>query len=120
MKVDVDVAAIRRATRALHSNPFFNSLVVAAEFARQDSTTLQALIKRFNGPTAPLEAVALEYFGLSREKAYADAGLNRLPVPTFRCRDSQKAPLLVHVEDLAALIDARRTEQRDEWTRSQV
>jgi hypothetical protein len=33
--------------------------------------------------------------------------LNRLPVPTFRLRDSQGAPLMVSVADLAALVEER-------------
>ena len=125
-KVDLDVAAVRHLARSLNANPFFKSLVVAAEFARAElfsttgTTTLHALIRRFNGPTAPLEDVAREFFGLGRDKAYEYAALNRLPVPTFRCTDSHKSPLLVHVEDLAALLDARRSRKRAEWSKSQL
>jgi hypothetical protein len=113
-KDDVDIAAVRHLARALNANPFYKTLVVAAEFMRAEifggpgTTTLYALIKRFNGPTAPLEDVAREFFGLSREKAYEYASCNKLPVPAFRCTESNKSPLLVHVEDLATLVDARR------------
>lgn len=125
-KVDTEIAAVRHLARSLNSNPFFRSLIVAAELHRAHAfdtaptSTLGALIRRYGGPTAPLEVVAREFFGLGRDKAYAYAALNRLPVPTFRCTDSQKSPLLVHVEDLAALLDARRTRQRSEWGKSQV
>jgi hypothetical protein len=125
-KADVDIAAVRHLARSLNANPFYRSLIVAAELYRADAfgtsatTTLGALIKRYNGPTVPLELAASEFFGLGKEKAYAYAALNKLPVPTFRCTDSQKSPLLVHVEDLATLLDARRAEQRREWKRSQV
>jgi hypothetical protein len=125
-KVDHDVATVRQLARALNANPFFKSLVVAAEFARgqvfgaDGTTTLYALIQRFNGPTVPLELIAHEFFGLGRDKAYEYAAQNRLPVPTFRCTDSHKSPLLVHVEDLAALLAARRAAARSEWSKSQL
>src|SRR5262245_38919396 len=121
VKVDAEV---RHLTRALNANPFFRSLVAAADLARSDlsasATTLHALIKRFNGPTVPLDVAAQEFFGLSRDKAYQYAALNKLPVPAFRCTDSSKSPLLIHLEDLAALIDARRAKARSEWSKSQV
>src|SRR5436309_3231394 len=125
-KDDVDLWAVRQLARSLNASTFFKSLVVAAEFVRAQlfsnsgSTTVYALIKRFNGPTVPLEVVASEFFGLGKEKAYQYAALNRLPVPTFRCTESNKAPLLVHVEDLAALLDSRRASQRSQWTHSQI
>lgn len=125
-KIHSEIAAVRHLARSLNTNPFFKSLVVAAEFARahvfssSGTTTLPALIKRFNGPTVPLEVAAREFFGLGKEKAYEYAALNKLPVPTFRCTDSHKSPLLVHVEDLAALLDARHVRERSAWSKSQV
>ena len=125
-KVDVDVAAVRHLARSLNANPFFRSLIVAAELHRAHAfdtpptSTLGALIRRYNGPTAPLEVVAQEFFGLGRAKAYEQAALNKLPVPTFRCTESRKSPLLVHLEDLAVLLDARRDDARHEWKQSQI
>ena len=124
--MDADSAAARRLARSISANTFLKSLTLAAEITRSQvlsnpgTPTLQALICRFNGPTAPLEEVAREFFGLGKEKAYEYATLNRLPVPTFRCSDSHKSPLLVHVEDLAILLDARRASARIEWSKSQL
>ena len=46
--------------------------------------------------------------------------MNELPVPTFRASASQKAPRLVHIEDLAHWLDEQRAKARKEWERSQV
>ncbi|MGJ0625537.1 pyocin activator PrtN family protein [Xenorhabdus bovienii] len=35
-------------------------------------------------------------------------------LPTFRCNDSQKSPRMVHVNDLADLIDKKRKESKEE------
>lgn len=80
--------------------------------------TAFALLARYESPAVKLDDICEEFFGLDKEKAYAKANLNELPVPTFRARDSQKAPRMVHVDDLARLLDQRRVEARQEWERS--
>ena len=80
--------------------------------------TAFALLARFESPTVRLEEICEEYFGMARDKAYQKASLNELPVPTFRASDSQKAPRLVHVDDLAHYLDSQRTKAREEWERS--
>lgn len=82
--------------------------------------TLEALLRRFNAPHVPLEHICKEYFGLDERKAKEHASLNRLPVPTFRLRESAKAPLHVSVADLAALVDARHAAAVPDWQKSQV
>jgi hypothetical protein len=72
------------------------------------------------GPAVPLEAVCKVYFGLSYEEARRAAGTNDLPVPTFRLRDSAKAPLLMHTAELAAWIDKTAADSEAEWAKSQV
>lgn len=80
--------------------------------------TAFALLARFETPTVKLDDICEEFFGLGRDKAYQRAALNELPVPTFRAIDSQKAPRLVHLEDLARFLDAQRAAARKEWQAS--
>ncbi len=82
--------------------------------------TAYALLARFETPTVPLERICEEFFGMKKEKAYERAALNELPVPTFRAAESQKAPRLVHIEDLARWLDQQRAKARKEWDKSQV
>lgn len=77
--------------------------------------TAFALLARFESPTVPLEDICEEFFGLRRDKAYQHASMQSLPVPTFRASDSQKAPRLVHVDDLARYLDDQRAKARKEW-----
>lgn len=71
-----------------------------------------------NEPATPLAEICERYFGLCYPEARRAAALNQLPVPTFRLRDSQKAPLLVKAEDLQTYIDTKRNEAAVEWERS--
>lgn len=82
--------------------------------------TAFALLARFESPTVKLEDICGEYFGMTKDVAYHRAGLNDLPVPTFRAADSQKAPRLVHVDDLAKWLDEQRAAARVEWERSKA
>lgn len=63
-----------------------------------------------------LEDISNEFFGLSATTAknYAKAG--RLPVPAYRTCNSNKAPWLVNVSDLAQYMD----KQRDIAKRDQI
>lgn len=82
--------------------------------------TAFALLARFESPTVPLEDICEEFFGMKKEKANEKASLNELPVPTFRASDSQKAPRLVHVDDLAKMLDEQRATAKAEWERSKA
>ncbi len=82
--------------------------------------TAFALFARFESPTVKLEDICEEFFGMGREKAYQYANVNALPVPTFRAAESQKAPRLVHIDDLAQFLDAQREAARKEWDRSKA
>lgn len=74
-----------------------------------------ALLAMYGKPTIPLSEVAQEYFGLTPKTAAEKARNCTFPVPTFRLRDSQKAPLFVKIEDLAAYIDEQYTKAANEW-----
>lgn len=83
-------------------------------------TNTEITLVALYGPLVPLEAVSERYFGLSYAEARRAAGINELPVPTFRMRDSAKAPLVMHASELAAFIDKKAAESTTEWTKSQV
>lgn len=82
--------------------------------------TAFALLARFESPTVKLEDICKEFFGMDKEKAYERANVNELPVPTFRASESQKAPRLVHVDDLAKHLDEQRGRAREEWERAKA
>lgn len=84
------------------------------------TNTEQALIDTLGSVTVPLVDVCEDYFGLAPRAAMAAAALNKLPVPTFRLRESQKSPLMVHVRDLAEHIENMRDRATEHWERSQV
>lgn len=46
------------------------------------------------------------YLDMSRKTANALASTNKLPFPTFRIIESQKAPYMVHIEEFAKWVDA--------------
>lgn len=67
------------------------------------------------GPVARLDAVCSKYLNLSYDEARRRAAIGALPFPTFRLGQSAKAPLMVHVKDLAAHIDAAEEKARKDW-----
>lgn len=77
------------------------------------------LMAQFESPTVALKDIALQYLGMTPGEAQREANMNRLPIPTFRLRDSQKAPLLIHVDDLAKHIDKIRATATAAWQNSQ-
>ncbi len=79
--------------------------------------TMFLLMAEFETSTIPLATIAERYLGM--KPAYADkrAGAGDLPIPTFRIGDTQKAPRMVHVKDLADFIDKRRREAKIEFAR---
>lgn len=70
--------------------------------------TAFALLARFGSPIVALEEVCVEYFGMDKDRAYHRAKLNKLPVPTFRAIDRQKAPRFVHLDDLAGWLESNK------------
>lgn len=77
------------------------------------------LLAIYKGP-APLRDICERWLSMSPEVANKQAALNRLPFPTFRLSESQKAPLLVDIRDLAAHIDRSRECAKRSWEHSQV
>jgi hypothetical protein len=68
-----------------------------------------------SGTMIPLESLAFKVLGLSVNTAKRKAKACNLPFPTVKLHDSQKAPYLVHIHDLANYIEDRCNTVRIEW-----
>ncbi|MFJ3266781.1 pyocin activator PrtN family protein [Serratia proteamaculans] len=79
--------------------------------------TMFLLMAEYEKSNIPLSEIAERYLGLKPATAEQKAAEGRLPIATFRVGNTQKAPRLVHIEDLAALIDQRRKEAKEELER---
>lgn len=73
--------------------------------------TLYLLMAQYNGKTVvPLDIVCRDFFGhLTIEKLLRKALRGDLALPIVRIESSQKAQRGVHLVDLAAYIDKRRS-----------
>ena len=78
------------------------------------------LMAQYERATVPLSEIAEQYLGMTVPVAQREALMNNLPIPTFRLRDSNKSPLLVHIDDLAEHIDKVRATAKRAWEKSQV
>ncbi|CAK4070763.1 pyocin activator PrtN family protein [Vibrio sp. 16] len=74
-----------------------------------------ALLARFESPTVELKQISQEFFGITPKTAEQRAKACDFPVPTFKLRDSERSPSLIKVEDLAAYIDKRHEEAKQDW-----
>lgn len=83
-------------------------------------TPTEEVLAQVYGPLVPLEAVCKPYFGLSYAEACRAASTNDLPVPTFRVRKSNKAPLVIKFTTLAKWIDETAEASEEEWRKSKV
>lgn len=70
--------------------------------------TVFLLLAEFNTATIALSEVSERYFGMKPSTAENKAGLGQFPVPTFRASESQKAPRMIHIQDLADHLDSQR------------
>ncbi|NRH22918.1 pyocin activator protein PrtN [Pantoea sp. PNA 14-12] len=74
--------------------------------------TMFLLMAEYETAAVPLSQVCEKYFGMKAFTAERKAADNKLPIPTFRTGDSQKAPRMIHIADLADYIDKQRAESR--------
>lgn len=74
-----------------------------------------ALLARFGNPTVELKQVSQEFFGITSRTAEQRAKACDFPVPTFKLRNSERSPSLIKIEDLAAYIDKRHSEAKQDW-----
>lgn len=73
------------------------------------------LLAEFGTVTPTLAEVSKKYIGIEPKTADYRAGIGGLPLPTFRTAATQKAPRLVHIEDLAEMIDRGREEGKRQF-----
>ncbi|MGI9335751.1 MAG: pyocin activator PrtN family protein [Gammaproteobacteria bacterium] len=78
------------------------------------TNTTFLLMAEFSAPVIRLADISERYLALNPENAKKMALRGELDLPVFRLTDSRKAPLMVHIEDLAALIDRRQENARAE------
>jgi len=84
-------------------------------------TETETILSVLHGPAIPLSAVCDTYFGItSYKEACRKAAVCELPVPTFKLRESERAPYLIHAKDLAAWIDSQAQAARVDWQHCQV
>lgn len=76
--------------------------------------TVFLLMAEYRSATIPLGEVAKRYLGLDEKSARARAARAELPFPAFRA-ESQKAPWMVSVEDLASWLDRERIRAESDW-----
>lgn len=74
-----------------------------------------ALLARYESPTIPLKQICEEFFGIKPKTAEAQAKCGEFPIPTFKMRNSERSPTLVHIDDLAKHIDTQLAAARKEW-----
>ncbi|MEX7537214.1 pyocin activator PrtN family protein [Providencia rettgeri] len=75
--------------------------------------TVFLLMAEFETSQIPLAVVAEKFLNLTPSYADRQAALGKLPFPTYR-DDSQKAPRMVHISDLAEWIDQQRNLAKQE------
>ena len=63
------------------------------------------LLAVHRAPAVPLSDICEKYLNLQPKQANEKARLRTLPIPAWRLTESQKAPFMVRLADLAKLID---------------
>ena len=87
---------------------------------QQYNSTALMLMLQYGGPTVELREICHLFGFKDPSEANRAASDGLLPVPTFKHRDSQKSPRLIHVEDLAQHIEQQRQQAAEEqasWTK---
>ncbi|QZO12621.1 pyocin activator PrtN family protein [Pseudoalteromonas piscicida] len=74
-----------------------------------------ALLARYQSPVVSLKDVSKEFFGIMPKTAEQDAKCGKLPIPTFKARDSERSPTLVNISDLAEYLEKRYEAGRNQW-----
>lgn len=77
---------------------------------KENSITLthQILLQQFNHRVLiPVDEIAEPYLNLARRTALNRAKTHSLPFPCFKIGDSQKSPVVVHLNDLVKHIDQK-------------
>lgn len=81
------------------------------------NSTFFGLMAEFETAEIPLDDCCDKYFGMNKTKAYQNASMNKLPIPTYR-GGSQKSKRLVSAYELASYLDEQKEKARKEWQAS--
>ena len=73
------------------------------------------LLAQYERAIIPLEEICEEYFSCRRHTAIRKAKNGTLPVPSFQTGIGQKSPWMIHISDLATMIDEQRDKAREDW-----
>jgi hypothetical protein len=82
--------------------------------------TEKLLLEVHKSPAIRLADVCEQHLGKNYQNAKLAAARNALPFAVFKLDESQKAPWMVSLSDLAAHIDSQATKAKESWTKSQV
>ena len=74
-----------------------------------NNTTI-SLLAQFGSAIIPFAEVVEKYIGISYDTAIRQIKAGDLRLNIFRLSDRQKAPYLVHVDDLSSLLEMKRAE----------
>ena len=74
-----------------------------------------ALLARFESPIIELKDVCQEFFGITVKTAKQKIKREDFPIPTFSLIQSERSPVLLKVEDLAAFIDEQYKPAAEKW-----
>jgi len=77
-------------------------------------TTRLGLLEQFGSCIIHLTDVAEQFLPFSYDITVKKIKSGELALNVFKIMDSQKAPLLVHIDDLVELLDARRKKAKEE------
>jgi hypothetical protein len=75
-------------------------------------TTRLGLLEQFGSSIIHLTDVAEKFFPFSYDVTVKKINSGELALNTFKMMNSQKAPFLVHIDDLVKLMEDRREESR--------
>lgn len=82
--------------------------------------TVYLLMAQFDKAIIPLEEIAQPYLGFSARIAVNKHNRGELGLPCFRLNQSQKSPLVVRVQDLAAYIDTQAEQAQQACLKSAI
>ena len=80
-----------------------------------DSSFLLAM--KYQSPVVPLEVIVKDFLPhLKIETAKKRAAVQDLPFPTFKAEDSNKAPYMVNIADVALWLNKQSQISKQDWT----
>ncbi len=84
------------------------------------SPTIHLLMIEYGSKTCVQLEELTDLLGISLKTAQRKANTQSLPFPVFKAYESNKAPYVVLISDLAVYFDNRRKAANDEWLKMNV